>query len=564
MRLIVENRFALFGLVALALAALFGIAVATRPVTAELGITEPGTARPSHTLRVCPAPHDADADSSVAAFAPRVSRDDTGDLWAVPVPSVDEDTDDEDTDDGDGAEDTEEGAGGGQGGDAAGRAASTGTGATPDPELLLGEELTEPGSVWGVDTSGAADPTAVHARGSLASGLESAQITVASDGVTEVRCAEPSVSTWFALPGGGDSEGVRLERITVHLANPETSRATASLDIHTSGGPSYSLDSRGISLLPGRSTELDITELAQSIGGIGVQVRTSTGRVAASLSAEHVEGHTDWVPPTAAPAREHVIPGVPAGGGRRHLVVTAPGEEPARVRIHVIGPERDDTADAAEEEEEEEAAEDGGDDAAAAAGTADDPLELRVPPAASARISLDAVLGGHAGAVVVEADVPVVTGVAAEFTGDDPDEILETAYTAAVPPLSFPLDTTAVLPDSPEGTATRLVLTAPEGDVRLMATPVGADGTQGDAVRTEIAAGTTAVFGGDGEGWAAPEGTDPEDGYTVRLELLDGSGPLYAARILTDGDARSALPVRPAPVEVALPVVRDTMVGVVP
>ena len=36
MRLIVENRFALFGLVALALFALFGVAFAIRPVNPEL------------------------------------------------------------------------------------------------------------------------------------------------------------------------------------------------------------------------------------------------------------------------------------------------------------------------------------------------------------------------------------------------------------------------------------------------------------------------------------------------------------------------------------------------
>ncbi|CAL9542423.1 hypothetical protein SUDANB121_04284 [Nocardiopsis dassonvillei] len=552
MRLIVENRFALFGLVALALAALFGIAVATGPVTAELGVTQPGTARPSHALRVCPAPHDEDADSSVAAFAPRVSRDDTGGLWAVPVPVVEEETgeggeDGEPEEAADAPEPEEPGDPDAQGG-------ATGAGG-PDPELLLGEELTEPGNVWGVDTSAAVEPTAVHARGSLASGLEAAQTTAASGALTEVRCAEPSVSTWFALPGGGDSEGVRLEAITVHLTNPETSRATVSLDIHAGGGPSYSVDSRGISLPPGGSTVLDITELAQSIGGVGVQVRTSTGRVAASLLAEHVEGHTDWVPPTAAPAREQVVPGVPPGGGRRHLVVATPGDEPARVSVHVIGPEG---------EGGEGPEGDGEDDASAPRGTRDDPLELQVPPAASARISLDTVLGGRAGTVVVESDVPVVAGVAAEFTGEDPDEILETAYTSAVPPLSSPLNAGAVLPDSPQGTETRLVLTAPGGDARLMATPIGADGTQGDAVRAEVAAGTTAVFGGDGEGWTAPDGTDPGGGYAVRLDLLEGSGPLYVARILTDGDARSVLPVRPAPVEVALPVVRDTMVGVVP
>ncbi|MDT0331632.1 DUF5719 family protein [Nocardiopsis lambiniae] len=537
MRLIVENRFALFGLVALALAALFGIALITGPVTAELGVTRPGTVRPTHALRVCPAPHDTDADSVVAAYAPRVSRDDTGELWAVPVPPVPEEGD---------AEEGDATAGEGESEDA-----GTSGNTSGDPDLILGEELTEPGNVWSVDTDGATGPTAIHARGSLASGLESGQVTVTEDGVTEVRCAEPSVSTWFALPGGGDSEGVRLESVVVHLTNPETSRATVSLDIHTSGGPSYSLDSRGISMLPGESTTLDITELSQSIGGIGVQVRTSTGRVAASLLAEHVEGPVDWVPPTAAPALEHVVPGVPPGAGRRHLIVTAPGDDPASVRVHVITSQRD-------EADEEDASE----------GAAADPLELQVPPAASARISLDTALGGAPGTVMVESDVPVVVGVAAEFNeedgaGDDRPAVLETAYTSSVPPLSFPLNTTAVLPDVPVGTDTRLVLGAPEGDVRLMATPIGADGTQGDSVRTEVAAGTTVLFGGD-DGWTSPSGTDEEDGYAVRLDLLEGSGPLYVARIIADGDGRSVLPVRPAPVEVALPVVRDTMVGVVP
>ncbi|MFD6953600.1 hypothetical protein A6A08_11160 [Nocardiopsis sp. TSRI0078] len=535
MRLIVENRFALFGLVALALAALFGIAFAVSPVTAELGVTEPGTVRPDHAVRVCPAPHE-EGESSVTAFAPRVSRDDEGGLRAEQVPAAPENEGgDEDAgpEDADGEAGTGEAAGAGQG-------------------RSVGEEMTEPGHVWSADTGGAAAPTAVRAEGALASGLDAAQTTLSDGSVTEVRCAAPSIGTWFALPGGDDTEGMRIASLTAHLANPEGSRATVSVDVYTEGGPSYSAESRGISLPAGQSTELDLTELIQSTSAIGVHVRTSTGRVAASLLAEHASGPADWVPPTAAPAREHVVPGVPGGGGRRRLLVAVPGDEPVEVRVHAV---------ASAPEEGEEAPEGDGDP-----GSAGDPVVLNVPPAASAWLTLESVLGGEPGTVVLESDAPVVAGVAAEaVAGEGEDvEVVETAYTSAVPPLGFPLDTTAVLPDVPAGAGTELVLGAVGGDAMLMATPIGADGTQGDAVRLEVAAGGTAVFGAGDDGWTAPAGTDPEDGYTVRLELLEGSAPVHAARVLRDGDGLSVLPVRPAPVRTALPAVRDSMVGIVP
>lgn len=181
MRLIVENRFALFGLVALALAALFGVAHLTGPLTAEVGVSEAETVRPDRAVRVCPRPSDgSDADSVAAAFAPRVSRDDGGELWAVPVPG------------------------------------------TPDEDDLVGEQITEPGLVWSAVTSGADAPTAVHAADDLASGLEAAQVTSSEDTATEVLCAQPSISTWFALPGGDDPEGVDLDGLTAYLSNPET------------------------------------------------------------------------------------------------------------------------------------------------------------------------------------------------------------------------------------------------------------------------------------------------------------------------------------------------------
>lgn len=546
MRLIVENRFALFGLVALALLALFGVAFAIRPISPELGVSEQDTIRPDLAARVCPAPHESSddgAESSVAAFAPRVSRDDEGVLWAVPLaeavpPPAEDDGDDEgpgDEDDGDGDE---------HDGDERGE--------------LLGEEQTEPGLVWHTDTGDASLPTALRAEGSLASGLDAAQTTVSDDGITEVRCAEPSIGTWFALPGASDPDGVDLDTLTVHLSNPEAFRATVSVDIYTREGPSYSPDSRGIHLGPGESTELDVTELIQNTGSIGVHVRTSTGRAAAALLAEHSAGPADWVPPTRAPAEAHVVPGVPGGDGTRRLIVAAPGDEPVQVRVHAIT--------ALSEEAGEDGSEDGDEEADGTAGTAEDPLVLNLPPAASGWLTLESVLGGLPGTIVVEADAPVVAGLIAEEVEVDGDDVnvVETAYTAAVDPLAGPLDTTAVIPHMPEGVDVELVLGALDGDAKVVATPIAADGSMGDAVRAEVAAGTTHVFGTDTEGWGAPPGVDPEDGYAVRLELLDGSGPVYAARVLRSGNGISVLPVRPAPVQVELPLVRDSMTGVVP
>lgn len=537
MRLIVENRFALFGLVALALLALFGVAFVIRPVNPELGVSRSETVRPELAARVCPAPHESEddgAESSIAAFAPRVGRDDEGALWATSVegtPQEDEDAEDEDSD-----------------------AGSPSPGGADERGDLIGEELTEPGRVWRTDTGDVSLPTALNAEGSLASGLDAAQTTVSDDAVTEVRCGEPGIGAWFALPGGGGADGVELETLTVHLTNPEDFRATTSIDVYTAEGPSYSPQSRGIGLEPGESTTIDVTELIQNTGSIGVHVRTSTGRVAASLLAEHAEGHTDWVNPTRAPDVEQVIPGLPSGEGVRRLIVAAPGDEPVVARAYVI-PEG-----GSEEDGDQEAEDDGNE----GKGTVDDPMILNVPPAASAWMTMESALAGLPGTIVVESDAPVVAGVIVEEVDPDDSAVVETAYTASVDPLMAPLDDTAVIPDVPEDVDVELVLGAPDNDARVVATPISADGSMGDAVRADVAAGTTHVFGTDTDGWAPPSGSDPADGYAVRLELLEDSGPVYVARVLRSGSGISVLPVRPAPTEVRLPVVRDGMTGVVP
>lgn len=533
MRLIVENRFALFGLIVLALAALFGVALLTRPLTAEVGVSEAGTVRPDRAVRVCPQPHeDSDADSVAAAFAPRVSRDDEGELWAVPVPGT-PDEDDGGTD-GDTDGDTDPGPAPGTGGSLT----------DLDEDDLIGEQITEPGLVWSAGTDGTDDPTAVHAADDLASGLEVAQVTSSDEEATEVLCAQPSIGTWFALPGGDDPDGVDLDGLTAHLSNPEDFRATVNVDVYTADGPSHSAESRGIPLGPGEATELDLAELVHSTSAVGVHVRTSTGRVAASLLAEHSSGGTDWVNPTAGPAEDAVVPGVPGGEGVRRLLLAAPGDEPVTAQVYVLTSER---------------AEEDGDDGS---GTPADPYTVSVPPAASAWLSLEGALEEEPGTVVVEADGEIVAGAVAEFDGGS-----ETAYSAAVDPLSRPLDSMAVLPDVPRDAETEVVVGATDRDTAIVATPVGDEGDQGDAVKLEIPAGTTQVLGTDTEdvAWEPPPGIGADDGYAVRLDLIDeNSGPVHVARVLRTEDGVGAAPVRPAPVEVPLPVVRDSLVGLTP
>nr|WP_218902520.1 DUF5719 family protein [Streptomonospora nanhaiensis] len=477
--MIVENRFALLGLVAIALTALFGVAAVTQGVDPG-GAPEAATAPVESDLRLCPPPQGEDRATTTAALATGApDGGGEGELTA--------------------AENTAEAAPVGDSG-----------------------PFTRTGRLWSADTSGAEAATAVTARGTMAAGLEVAQATVGEDDpyATEVRCPAPATSTWFAAPGGITLEGLRL-----FLANPDGEPATANVDIYLSDGPSYSDDTRGIAVEGRGHTEVDLTELIQGSPAAVVHVRTNAGRVAASLFAERGGDGEDWVPPTAAPARSHVVPGIPGGGGSRRLIVAAVGDTPATADVAVYTPE----------------------------GRAEHETltGLGVPPAAGTFLSLEGPLAEQPGTAVVEADQPVVVGVAMDRADGD-----DTAYAPAAPPLAGPLNGTAVVPAAPEGTESSLVFAALEEDAAAVVTPVDADGRAGDPVDVEIPAGRTTA-----PDLEAPEGA----GFVVEVA---GGTPVYAGRVLTQGSggdaATSAQPLLPAPARIVLPEVDDSLTSVVP
>ncbi|CAM3635934.1 DUF5719 family protein [Nocardiopsis rhodophaea] len=479
MRLIVENRFALLGLVAVALAALFGVASATRSMGADTSSAdpEPEVVPVESALRVCPTPQGKDRESEVSAFTPA--------------------------------------------GEATGGSLTAGPDIEGAPPL---GETGETGRPWTQDVSDAERPTVVRADGALAAGAEVVQTTIGEDDpyATQVRCAEPGVSTWFAAPGEND-----LASLRVHVANVDDAAATVNVDVYTAEGPIVGEETRGVSVGAHGEATIDLTDLIDATDTAVVHVRTNVGRVAAALFAENTSSGADWVPPTTAPARRLVIPGVPDGGGQRRLILAAPGEDPVTADVRAYTPD----------------------------GELDHEgfTELSIPPGASTPLSMADALGKQEATIVVEADAPVVAGLAMERSGGD-----DTAYAAAATPLEGRIHGRAVLPAAPKGTTTRLLLGAPDRPGTVVVTPVTDGGERGERQKVDVEAGHTTTADLD----------TPQGSHALVVEVAEDSGPVYAGRVLTQGSgkkrASTALPVLPSPTEVVLPPVQDTLTSVVP
>lgn len=484
MKLIVQNRFALLGLVALALAALLGVAAVTRPDGAPSAAGSGERVRVESALRVCPAPPDG-TETEAGAYTP-FDGDEEGDLVL---------------------ESNEE-----------------------DPHIPLAEgDL--PGQLLAEDVSDGEGASVLRASGAFAAGLDAAVTARAEDGDAEddgapglaaVGCAEPGWSTWFTAPSGDGVDELRLR-----LANPDDSAAVANVEVYASDGPVSDSSVRGVRVEPHAEEIVELAEFTDASSGdaAAVHVRTSSGRVAPSLLVERSGPGTEWAPVTGRPARSQTVPGVPGGGGRRTLLLAAPGDDPAEVRVRLVTPDGEVEVEALE--------------------------AVDVPPASTTTVDLENPLSETPATVVVESDRPVVAGMAAEREGGD-----DTAVTGSVPALSAASGGAGSVPVVQDGVSVDLAVTALEEDAVVIATPVSPDGTTGDPVQVEAGAGTV----------AEEEIEGPDGVYALSLELGDGSGAAHIAAVLTDGEGKdrqtAVLPVRPSPSEVRLPAVTGGLTAI--
>ena len=166
----------------------------------------------------------------------------------------------------------------------------------------------------------------------MAQGME-AELTQGS-GLASVRCAEPGSDLWFLGPGqlNGGSQ------VQLDLMNVDSTAASVDVSVINDGGQAQAGNDNGITVPPHQTVTESLSSVAHGSSVLAIEVHTSIGRVAADVSAES-HGTTNWLPGTASPSTQLVIPGVPPSGSAAGLFVADPGTSTAKVTVTAITPQ---------------------------------------------------------------------------------------------------------------------------------------------------------------------------------------------------------------------------------
>ena len=359
----------------------------------------------------------------------------------------------------------------------------------------------------------------VTASGTMAQALEAEEAT--SAGLASVRCGEPGSDLWFVGPGqqGG------VAQIQLDLMNIDALPASVDVSVVTDAGLAQAGGDTGITVPPHETVTESLSSLAEGSSVAAIEVRTSIGRVAADVSESSSHGGTaSWLPSTAAPSTQLVIPGVPPSGSTAGLYIVVPGTANARISVLAI------TAQGQHQP----------------FGT----QTVDLPGDSASYVPLTP-LGGTA-ALELTANVPVAAAVRVPGSGLG-------AFTVATAPISEQ----AVVAGNTTGSGlgVTVVLSAPAGPARARLTETAAaPGATSSQVVTVPAGHTLTVSA------APPSGAKHGSGFAVVITPLPGSGPLYAARVATQGQNTvvSIIPAISALTTLTLPAVRDSYDAVSP
>jgi hypothetical protein len=359
----------------------------------------------------------------------------------------------------------------------------------------------------------------VTASGTMAQALEAEEATGA--GLASVRCDAPGSDLWFVGPG--QQNGVA--QIQLDLMNVDALPASVDVSVITDAGAVQAGDDTGITVPPDQTVTESLSSMAAGASVVAIEVRTSIGRVAADVSESSPHGGTaSWLPSTTAPSTQLVIPGVPPSGGTAGLYIMVPGTGNARVSVLAI------TAQGQHQP----------------FGT----QTVDLPGGSASYVPLTP-LGGTA-ALELTANVPVAAAVLVPGSGLG-------AFTAATAPISEQ----AVVAGNTTGSGlgVTVVLSAPAGPARVrLAELTATSGVTSSQVVT-VAAGHTLTVPA-----TPPPGAKHGSAFAVVITPLAGSGPLYAARVETQGQNTvvSIIPAISALTTITLPPVRDTYDAISP
>jgi hypothetical protein len=204
-------------------------------------------------------------------------------------------------------------------------------------------------------------------------------------GLAMASCLAPQAEHWFS--GVDVSEKAQADLVLVNL---DATDAVVDLVAYGSGGRLSA--PRGLTVEGNSTSTISLGVIARGDEPITVKVSTSQGRVAAFVRQLTWDGNNpfgaDWVPAGLGAQLDQVIPGVPAGAGRRTLVVTNPSDRTADVKLDVL--------------------------TAAGLSELTDAQRVQVPPGVTKTVELATGLAGVASGLRLSSNYPVVAGLVAD------------------------------------------------------------------------------------------------------------------------------------------------------
>lgn len=367
------------------------------------------------------------------------------------------------------------------------------------------------------------DGTAVAATGQMAEGFEAEQTNASGTGV--VSCTHPGSDMWFVGTGLGDG----ASQVWLYLMNTGNITASADVTILTDTGQQNGLTS-AITVAPNQFVAENVTPYVQGSQAIALHVQAGTGQVAASVW-EGGSGGGAWLPQANAPATSLVIPGLTVASSAAKLFVVVPGSADAQVKVEAYTP------------------------AGASSQFPGAPVDATA--GATTPVALSS-LGASAAGLKLTSNVPIVAGVLVPGAGIG-------SFTTAVSPVTEQ----GVIAGNPAagGVTVGLLLTAPSAAARVRISVISADG------KVTTPAGDQSVTVSRGHTLAVPV-SRPADAkgkpFAIVVTPQSGSGPVYAARVVTSGTGglsaplSSLLPVSSAMTSITLPPAQNSYTAVLP
>jgi len=370
----------------------------------------------------------------------------------------------------------------------------------------------------------------VTANGAMAQAMEAEEAN--GSGLASVRCGEPASDLWFAGPGPQNGVG----QIQLDLMNVDSLAASVDVSIITDAGQAQAGNDTGITVPPHQTITESLSSPAAGSSVVAIEVHTTIGRVAADVSETSSHGGSvSWLPSSAPPSTQLVIPGIPPSGSAAGLYVVVPGNANARISVlavtqqglyHPFGTQT-----------------------------------IDLPGDSASYVALTP-LGGSSAALELTANVPVTAAVLVPGGGLG-------VFTAATAPISEQAVIAGNTTSS--GLGATVVLTAPAGAARVRLTEVGSrTGSSSGSAAGLVATASQIVAVQAGHTLTVtaspPKGAKSGAPFALAITPLAGSGPVYAARVETQGQstAISIIPAVSALTTITLSPVRDSYNAISP